>query len=185
MTNVRAQLRYLRMSPRKVRLVVDAIRGKSVQQAEHILQFHPRLAARPVLKLLQSAIANAEHNFKLDRTTLTVGTVKADGGPTLKRYRPRAFGSAASILKRTTHITIILTSPEKKDAKDAEKKVDDKDGKRMDKTAAKKGADKKSASKTSKPIKKAIAEPSSKSSAKPAADKSAKGGTKPASASTT
>lgn len=97
------------MSPRKVRLVVDVIRGKAVPLAVTHLQFLQKEAARPVLKLLQSAMANAEHNFKLDPSTLRVKSVVADGGPTLKRWRPRAFGRAAPIRKRTTHITLVLT----------------------------------------------------------------------------
>jgi large subunit ribosomal protein L22 len=106
--DVNASLRHLRMAPRKVRLVVDLIRGLSVVEAERRLVFLKKDAARPVLKLLKSAIANAEHNFKLDPATLVVKTIAADGGATLKRFRPRAHGSAAPIRKRTTHITIVL-----------------------------------------------------------------------------
>lgn len=97
------------MSPRKVRLVVDAIRGMSVVSAETKLKFLPKLAAMPVHKLLRSAIANADHNFHLKEETLFIKTIVADGGPTLKRSRPRAFGRAAPIRKRTTHITLILS----------------------------------------------------------------------------
>lgn len=97
------------MSPRKVRLVVDMIRGKTVPVAVTQLQFLQKEAVRPVLKLLQSAMANAEHNFKLDPQKLRVKSVVADGGPTLKRSRPRAFGRSAPIRKRTTHITLVLT----------------------------------------------------------------------------
>ena len=96
------------MSPRKVRLVVNTIRGLSVAAAETRLNFLPKLAAQPVLKLLNSAVANAEHNFKLDKKDLYVKFIVADGGPTLKRFRPRAFGRAAPIRKRTTHISLIL-----------------------------------------------------------------------------
>ena len=97
------------MSPRKVRLVIDLIRGKAVGPAITQLEFLRKDAALPVLKLLKSAMANAEHNFKLDAGTLRVKTVTADGGPTLKRFRPRAHGSAAPIRKRTTHITLTLS----------------------------------------------------------------------------
>lgn len=97
------------MAPRKVRLVVDLIRGQRVDEAERRLSFLKRDATRPVLKLLQSAIANAEHNFKLNRASLFVKSVAADGGPTLKRFMPRAMGRAAPIRKRTTHISIVLT----------------------------------------------------------------------------
>lgn len=108
--DVHANLRHLRMSPRKVRLVVNTIRGLSVAAAETQLNFLPKLAAQPVLKLLNSAIANAEHNFKLDKKDLYVKFIVADGGPTLKRFRPRAFGRAAPIRKRTTHVSLILSN---------------------------------------------------------------------------
>lgn len=97
------------MAPRKVRLVVDMIRNLSVDEAETRLKFAPRAAALPVLKLLQSAKANAVHNNKLDASTLFVKAITADGGPTLKRFRPRAMGRAATIRKRTTHISIVLS----------------------------------------------------------------------------
>ena len=97
------------MSPRKVRLVVDVIRGKAVPDAITRLKFLQKEAAKPVLKLLQSAMANAEHNFKRDPQSLRVKSIVADGGPTLKRWRPRAFGRAAPIRKRTTHVTLVLT----------------------------------------------------------------------------
>jgi large subunit ribosomal protein L22 len=113
--DVHASLRHLRQSPRKVRLVVNTIRGLSVTAAETRLTFLPKLAAKPVLKLLRSAIANAEHNFKLDKQDLYVRHIVADGGPTLSRWRSRAFGRAAPIRKRTTHITLILAT--KGDAK--------------------------------------------------------------------
>lgn len=106
--DVHASLRFLRMSPRKVRLVVNAIRGLNVQAAETRLTFLEKSAAEPVLKLLRSAAANAEHNFHLNKETLFVKSIVADGGPTLKRSRPRAFGRSAVIRKRTTHITIVL-----------------------------------------------------------------------------
>lgn len=113
--DVHAHLRHLRMSPRKVRLVVNTVRGLSVAEAETRLTFLPKLAATPVLKLLRSAAANAEHNFKLNRKDLYVSKITADGGPTLKRWRPRAFGRSAPIRKRTTHISLILST--KADAK--------------------------------------------------------------------
>lgn len=108
--DVHASLRFLRMSPRKVRLVVDAVRGMSVTAAETKLTFLPKLAATPVHKLLRSAIANAEHNFHLKPEDLFIKTIVADGGPTLKRSRARAFGRAAPIRKRTTHITLVLSN---------------------------------------------------------------------------
>jgi len=97
------------MAPRKVRLVVDSIRGLPVNEALTRLSFLKKDAARPVMKLLQSAIANAENNFKLAKSDLVVKKITADGGPTLSRFRPRAMGRAAPIRKRTTHINIVLS----------------------------------------------------------------------------
>lgn len=106
--DIHASLRSLRMSPRKVRLVIDTIRGLAVTDADTRLSFLNKAAALPVQKLLRSAIANAEHNFKLNRDQLFVKTITADGGQTIKRSRPRAFGRGAPIRKRTTHINIVL-----------------------------------------------------------------------------
>jgi large subunit ribosomal protein L22 len=108
--DVHASLRHLHQSPRKVRLVVNAVRGLPVSEAVTRLTFLPKLAAKPVLKLVLSAMANAEHNFKLDKNELYIRHIVADGGPTVKRSRPRAFGRAAPIRKRTTHITLILAT---------------------------------------------------------------------------
>ena len=115
--DVHASLRFLRMSPRKVRLVIDVVRGLPAVEAETRLGFINKEAARPVLKLLQSAIANAENNFHLDRKNLVIAKITADGGPTIKRSRPRAFGRAAAIRKRTTHINIILAPKADRSAK--------------------------------------------------------------------
>ena len=109
---VRAQARYVRTSARKARLVCDHIRGKDVEQARAILSFTPRGAAKPWLKLLESAIANAEHNHELVGDELKIHSIHADEGPTLKRYRPRAMGRATRIRKRTSHLTITLTPKE-------------------------------------------------------------------------
>lgn len=106
--DVHAFLRSLRISPRKVRLVIDAVRGKSAKDAGIRLSLMNKGAALPVLKLLRSAIANAEHNFKMSSDSLYIKSITADGGPTLKRSRPRAFGRSAPIRKRTTHISIVL-----------------------------------------------------------------------------
>ena len=105
---VRAHLRFLRIAPRKVRLVVNLVRGLPVDQATDQLTVLPKRAARPVLKLLNSAIANAEHNFKLERKDLRIKSIVANEGPRLKRFQPRAFGRAAEILKKMTHVTIVL-----------------------------------------------------------------------------
>ena len=107
---VRARAKYVRTAPRKARLVVDHIRGKSVSQARAILATTPRAASRDVLKLLNSAVANAENNHELAADELVVGQAYVDEGPTLKRYRPRALGRATRIRKRTSHMTITLTT---------------------------------------------------------------------------
>jgi large subunit ribosomal protein L22 len=109
---VSAQAKYVRTSARKARLVCDHIRGKDVIEARAILAFTPRAAAKPWLKLLDSAVANAEHNHELVGDDLRIAAVHADEGPTLKRYRPRAMGRATRIRKRTSHLTITLTPKE-------------------------------------------------------------------------
>jgi ribosomal protein L22 len=109
---VRARARYVRTAPRKARLVIDHIRGKDVDQARAILTHTPRAASRDVLKLLDSAIANAENNHDLVADELKIGRAYVDEGPTLKRYRPRALGRATRIRKRTSHMTIELVSKE-------------------------------------------------------------------------
>jgi ribosomal protein L22, bacterial type len=106
----RAQARFVRVTPRKARRVVDLIRGLPAAQAESVLRFAPQAASEPVYKVLASAMANAEHNFKLDRETLFVSRAWVDEGPTLKRFRPRAQGRAFRINKRTSHITVIVES---------------------------------------------------------------------------
>jgi ribosomal protein L22 len=109
---VQAKARYVRTSPRKARLVCDHIRGKDVTEARAILAFTPRGAAKAWIKLLESAVANAEHNHELVGDELRIAAVYADAGPTLKRYRPRAMGRATRIRKRTSHLTIALTPKE-------------------------------------------------------------------------
>jgi ribosomal protein L22 len=109
---VRAQAKYVRTSARKARLVCDHIRGKDVAEARAILAYTPRAAAKAWIKLLESAIANAEHNHELVGEDLRIAAVHADEGPTLKRYRPRAMGRATRIRKRTSHLTITLTPKE-------------------------------------------------------------------------
>jgi len=136
--SVHASLRFLRMSPRKVRLVIDMVRGLSVGAAETQLLFIKKDAALPVLKLLRSAIANAEHNAHLDKKGLFIQKITADGGPTLKRSRPRAFGRAAPIRKRTTHIEIVLGTEKPQNKK--EKKQEKKQALRKQRKEAKKSA---------------------------------------------
>jgi len=106
---VRAQAKYVRSSARKARLVCDHIRGKSVEEARAILALTPRAIAQDWSKLLESAVANAEHNHELVGEDLYVKAVHADEGPTIKRFRPRAMGRATRIRKRTSHLTILLT----------------------------------------------------------------------------
>jgi len=107
---VRARARYVRTAPRKARLVMDHIRGKRVEQAQAILEHAPRAVSTDILKLLNSAIANAESAYELGADELTVSRAYVDEGPTIKRYRPRALGRATKIAKRTSHMTIELTT---------------------------------------------------------------------------
>lgn len=107
---VKATARYVRSSPRKARLVVDHIRGDKVEDARIKLQFMARHVARDVQKVLNSAVANAEHNHELDADDLRVAIAYVDEGPTLKRWRPRARGRATQILKRTSHITVVVSN---------------------------------------------------------------------------
>ncbi|MBV9837440.1 MAG: 50S ribosomal protein L22 [Solirubrobacterales bacterium] len=109
---VRAQAKYVRSSARKARLVCEHIRGKSVEDARAILALTPRAVASDWSKLLESAVANAEHNHELVGEDLYVKAARADEGPTIKRFRPRALGRATKILKRTSHLTILLTPKE-------------------------------------------------------------------------
>ncbi len=109
---VKAVSKYVRVSPRKARVVVDLIRGKQIESAREILAFSERAIAETVLKTLNSAVANAEHNNNLRADNLVVKTAFVDEGPTLKRIRPRAKGSASRINKRTSHITIIVAPRE-------------------------------------------------------------------------
>jgi ribosomal protein L22 len=109
---VRAHAKYVRTSARKARLVCDHIRGKSVIEARAILAHTPRAVAEDWEKLLNSAVANAEHNHELLGEDLKILSVTADEGPTLKRFRPRAMGRASAIRKRTSHLSIALTPKE-------------------------------------------------------------------------
>jgi len=105
---VKAVTRYVRISPRKARLVTELIKGKPVEEALTILRFVPKKAARLVDKTLRSALANAEQNPNIDVDTLYIKRIFVDGGPTMKRWRARAMGRATKILKRSSHITVIL-----------------------------------------------------------------------------
>jgi large subunit ribosomal protein L22 len=105
-----AKARFVRMSPMKVRRVVDLVRGMHVEQAASVLRFAEQSAAAPVAKLVASAVANAENNFDLDPSTLVISTITVDEGPTMKRFQPRAQGRAYRIRKRTSHITVEVTA---------------------------------------------------------------------------
>ena len=99
---------YIRISPRKVRLIMNEIRGRRVEEALNQLSFAPQKGASILKKLINSAVANAEQNYEMDVDKLYIKRVFADEGPTLKRFRPRAMGRAARIRKRTSHLTVVL-----------------------------------------------------------------------------
>lgn len=107
--NVSAKLRYARLSPRKVKLVIDVVRGKTLQRALDQLAVLPQMAARPVAKLLNSAAANASHNFKMEVGRLWVKEIMVGQGPALKRWKPRAMGRATPIRRPTAHLTVVLS----------------------------------------------------------------------------
>lgn len=111
-TSAKAVAKTVRIAPRKARLVIDLIRGKNVAEALAILEFTPRAGSPIISKVLKSAIANAEHNFDLESANLYVSEAYVDEGPTLKRFRPRAKGSASPINKRTSHITVVVSETE-------------------------------------------------------------------------
>ncbi len=108
----RAVARHIRIAPRKVRIVLDMIRNKDVDEALAILRYTPKAASPIVYKLVNSAAANAEHNYNMNRDNLYISQVYADQGPTLKRFRARAMGRAGMIMKRTSHITVVLKEKE-------------------------------------------------------------------------
>lgn len=119
---VKAKLNNLRISPRKVRLVADLVRGLDVADAKHQLHFLIKRSSKSMLKLLNSAIANAEHNFKLKESDLYISELFVNEGPTLKRIMPRAMGRAFHIRKRTSHITLVLEDKEKTEPKEKKEK---------------------------------------------------------------
>jgi ribosomal protein L22 len=106
---VRASARYVRIAPRKARLVADQVRGLQIDRARALLDFSPRNAARDIRKLIDSAASNAENNHELVADDMRIAEIKVDEGPTLRRYRPRALGRATKINKRTSHISVALT----------------------------------------------------------------------------
>ncbi len=108
----RAVATFVRMSPRKLRFVMDGIRGKMVTQAKSILKFATKRAARTLAKVLDSAVANAENNYKIPQDSLIISRAFVDVGPTMKRHLPRAMGRASLVHKRTSHITIVVKEKE-------------------------------------------------------------------------
>lgn len=136
MTKVKTQarLRYLRMSPRKVRLVVDLVRGMKVREARAQLSFLSKEAAKPIAKLLESAIANALHNHDANEETLVITAAMVDGGPIMYRWTPRAMGRATPVRKRTSHVTLVLegearAGKKEKEAKQVEEQKEKKESK--------------------------------------------------------
>jgi ribosomal protein L22 len=111
---VRASSRYVRVAPRKARLIADQVRGMHIEQARALLEFSPRGAAEDIRKLIDSAAANAENNHDLIGDEMRITEITVDEGPTLRRFRPRALGRASRINKRTCHIAVAL-SPEEED----------------------------------------------------------------------
>ncbi len=121
-----AKLKYLRIAPRKVRLVGDSIKGKKTEEAKDILRFTLKKGADPFLKLLNSAVANAQVNFQADPSNLYISEILVDEGPKYKRWRPRARGQAYPIQKKTSHITIFLSELEKGKKKEIVSKKEEK-----------------------------------------------------------
>ncbi len=107
-SEAKAHVRHVRIAPRKVRIVVDLVRGKNIRDAEAILRHTPKRASKVIAKLIHSAAANAQNNHDLDARDLYVAEIWVDGGPILKRIHPRSRGQAFAILKRTSHISVVL-----------------------------------------------------------------------------
>ena len=105
----KAVAKYIRISPRKAAQVADLVRGKSVGEAYAILKFTPNKGAAIIEQVLKSAVSNAEHNYNMDVDKLYVSTIFVDQGPSLKRFKPRAMGRADGIMKRTSHITVMVS----------------------------------------------------------------------------
>ena len=167
-----AEARFVRVTPMKARRVVDLIRGLPAGEALTVLQFAPQSASEPVYKVLASAVANAENNDRLDPDTLRVAQAFVDEGPTMKRFRPRGFGRAYRVRKRTSHITVVVESvaAKPKPAKKAAKKA-------APATAgtAKSGPKAEKSAPAKKAAKKAPAAPAQSDAAAEKSEKSAKG----------
>jgi large subunit ribosomal protein L22 len=111
---ITAKLRFYRMGPKKMRLIADLIRGKRVERAQAVLGLLNKKGAEPILKLLNSAVANAKHNFSIENSNLIVKSIMVDGGPVLKRFMPKAHGRATPVRERTSHVSLILEQLEEK-----------------------------------------------------------------------
>ena len=133
---VTAKLRYLHIAPRKVRLVADLIRGKSVERSQGILEFTNKEVSRVLLKLLKSALANAKNNFQLNEANLYISKILVDEGPKSKRWRPQSRGRANEILKRTSHITVILNEVKKQGVAEKKKIISKKISEKIKETKA-------------------------------------------------
>ncbi|ORB85579.1 50S ribosomal protein L22 [Mycobacterium kansasii] len=157
-----AKARFVRVSPRKARRVIDLVRGRSVSDALDILRWAPQAASEPVAKVIASAAANAQNNNGLDPTTLVIATVYADEGPTAKRIRPRAQGRAFRIRRRTSHITVVVESRPAKDQRSSKSSR----ARRAEgsKAAAKAPAKKAAAPAKKAPAKKAVTKPEAQAS---------------------
>lgn len=127
MEEVKAQLKYLRISPKKVRLTTGILKGLSFKEAQAQLKNLNKKSSEPILKLLMSAAANAEHNYGLKKEDLYISKILVDQGPSLKRFRPRAHGSAFPIFKRTSHVTIFLSPLKSQTSKTIEPKSETKE----------------------------------------------------------
>lgn len=104
-----AKGKYIKVSPKKAREIVSLVRGKNAKEAREAMKFMPQVAAKEIFKVVSSAVANAQHNFSLEPDALTISSITIDGGPTLKRYRPRARGRVSNIKRKTSHITVIVS----------------------------------------------------------------------------
>lgn len=134
---VKAQLKYLRIAPRKMRLLADLIRNKKVSEAKGLLDFSLKKGSQPLKKLLDSAISNAKNNFQLEESTFRISQIMVDEGPKLKRWRARSRGRAAQILKKTSHIILILEGEKKKIKKQTPKETPKKVPQPLEKTEEK------------------------------------------------
>ena len=164
---IKASAKHIKMSPRKVRLVVDVARGKTVDEALNQLKFVKKLAVKSVIKLINSAVASAKHNFEIERDNLKIAEIRVDEGTTLHRWKPRAFGKASPIRKRASHISLVLSEIKETGVKEAKKqkveapiKFDDKlkkeEGIKIKKDGKKVEDEKKAREEKEEPVKKII-----------------------------